>query len=259
MEARMRHWTRPVHWLTLDRCFKPVLTFGTFHHLHTFKVHPPTFLYLCPIILVSCYSIWADSRKAFMWRGRFFIHRQPCQFPLPWQIFNTKASYTFNMKTQVVWWTVKCKINCCCQKEIPLNIIWREVVFILKVCLLKFLKSKLWGDSGWIESSKKWKNHVAKCSTNKPDKNENGGKHSVPLLYFTCNLLLFYPLWLYLPVTSASGNMPFQLRQLIRMSGKCREVNFINWRGVEQVCVACLKVKSCGLLLLRYLSINFQF
>lgn len=40
MEARMRHRTRPVHRLTLDHCFKPVLTSGTFHHLHTFKVPP---------------------------------------------------------------------------------------------------------------------------------------------------------------------------------------------------------------------------
>lgn len=96
-------------WIKLNHCFNPLLALGTFHHLH----HPPP----PPIIPVSCYSIWADSREAFMWRGQCFIHRQPCQFPLPWQIFNIKVDYTFNMKTQVVWWTVKHKINCCCQEK----------------------------------------------------------------------------------------------------------------------------------------------
>lgn len=43
------------------------------------------------------------------------------------------------------------------------------------------------------------------------------------------------------------------------MSGKCWEVNFNNWRGAEQDCASCRKVKSCVLLLLRYLSINLKF
>lgn len=35
--SKNEQWTRPVHWLTLDHHFKPVLTSSTFHHLHTLK------------------------------------------------------------------------------------------------------------------------------------------------------------------------------------------------------------------------------
>lgn len=81
-------WTRPVHRLTLDHRFKPVLTSATFHHLHTISSPSPAFLNLCPSIRVtnqlcgldrvSCYSIWAQDRNASMCRGRFYPHS-----PLP--------------------------------------------------------------------------------------------------------------------------------------------------------------------------------
>lgn len=60
--------------------------------------------------------------------------------------------------------------------------------------------------------------------------------------------------WLYLPVSSVSGYMPFQFGQLIRVSGELRELNFTNWRKAEQTCLHSLKVKHYGAPHLRCLN-----
>lgn len=64
---------------------------------------------------------------------------------------------------------------------------------------------------------------------------------------------------LYLPVSSASGYMPFQFGQLIRRTGEWRQLNFSSWRGAAQSYLPCLKVRSYGTLLLRYLLMFFSF
>lgn len=74
------------------------------------------------------------------------------------------------------------------------------------------------------------------------------------LLILDCNSFLRC---LYLPVSSASGYTPFQFGQLIRRTGEWRQLNFSSWRGAAQSCLPCLKVRSYGTLLLRYLLIRF--
>lgn len=193
MEATMRYWTRPVHRLTLDHCFKPVLTSCTSHQIHTFKVHPPpsSTSVQSSLCLVTVSEQIVEKRSC---GEDIFIHIQPCQFPLPWQIFKTKAHYTFNIKTGVVWWTVKYKINCCCQKKIDINIILGEVVFILMIFLFEVSDKQTFRDWGLVESNKIYirKSHAAKCITNTPD---NKMKTEVNIAFCILHLRsLVYPL-----------------------------------------------------------------
>lgn len=82
MEATMSYWTRPVHRLTLDHCFKPVLTSCTSHQIHTFKVHPPpsSTSVQSSLCLVTVSEQIVEKRSC---GEDIFIHIQPCQFPLP--------------------------------------------------------------------------------------------------------------------------------------------------------------------------------
>lgn len=67
-------------------------------------------------------------------------------------------------------------------------------------------------------------------------------KLNIEILFILC--YNSFPQRLYLPVSSASGFTPFQFRQLIRVSGEWRELNFSNWRGADHSCLHCLKVKK---------------
>lgn len=121
MEATMRYQTRPVHRLTFDHCCKPVLMLCISYQILTFKVClPPSSTsvqsFLC---LVTVAEQIAEKRSC---GEDIFIHIQPCQFQQPWQIFKTKAHYTFSIRTRVVWWTVQNKLLLS-KKKIDINIL----------------------------------------------------------------------------------------------------------------------------------------
>ena len=121
MEARMsigQGQSSGLLWIiTLSQFWLPA-PFTAFTPLHsipppssTSAAHPSAWLTSSVVQTTSLVTVSEHRMEKHPCADKVFIHIPPCQFLLPWDIFRKK-----NTSTRYIWWTVKHKINCCCQK-----------------------------------------------------------------------------------------------------------------------------------------------
>lgn len=124
--SKNEHWTRPVHRLTLDHRFKPVLTSGTFHHLHTFES-------TCPPCSTS-----AHPSACLVTVSEQIVEKHPCAEDVFIRIHpsNSRCLWTFfnNSPLHLQYENTSCEVNCKVQNKLLLSEKRKYIYIFLYIC-----------------------------------------------------------------------------------------------------------------------------